>query len=123
MLDDEICASAKRMLRGIELREGDFPARPHFEELLRDGHLLIAEHTQRWFSEDVRLPDRVIDRANRARHLEESRLPGTGLHDQPTDPERVHGLDPPRQCGPADPGERDDPFTTATRSSDHPPTW
>lgn len=71
VLDDEICASAKRMLRGIELREGDFPARPHFEELLRDGHLLIAEHTQRWFTEDVRLPDRVIDRANRARHLEE----------------------------------------------------
>ena len=71
VLDDEICADAKRLVRGIELREGEFPSRPHFEEMLRDGHLLIAEHTQRWFAQDVRMPGRVIDRANRARHLEE----------------------------------------------------
>jgi trimethylamine--corrinoid protein Co-methyltransferase len=71
VLDNELCANAKRLVRGIEARDGDFPSRPHFEEMLKDGHLLIAEHTQRWFAEEVRLPGRVVDRANRARHLEE----------------------------------------------------
>jgi len=71
VVDNEICLSAQRMLRGIQVREGDIPAAPHFDELLRDGHLLIADHTRRWFSEEVRFPGRVIDRANRARHQEE----------------------------------------------------
>ena len=74
VVDNEICAAAKRLVRGIEEREGDFPARPHFEELLRDGHLLISDHTRRWFSQEVRFPGRVIDRANRARYEEEGAL-------------------------------------------------
>ncbi len=71
VMDNEICASAKRLVRGIELREGELPSRPHFEELLAEGHLIIADHTQRWIDEEVRLPREVIDRANRARHVEE----------------------------------------------------
>lgn len=61
-VDDEICASVKRLLDGISIREGDFPARPHFEEMGREGHLLISEHTRRWFGEEVRFPGEVIDR-------------------------------------------------------------
>ncbi len=71
VVDNEICASAKRLVQGIEEREGDFPARPHFDELLREGHLLISDHTRRWFPEEVRFPGPVIDRRNRARFIEE----------------------------------------------------
>jgi trimethylamine---corrinoid protein Co-methyltransferase len=71
VLDNEICASAKRLVRGVELREGELPSRPHFLELLRDGHLIISDHTQRWIDHEVRLPGSVVDRANRARYFEE----------------------------------------------------
>jgi len=75
VLDDAICAMAQRVARGVEEREGDFPALPHFEALLRDGHALIADHTRRWFREEVDLPGPVIDRANRSRFEEEGARP------------------------------------------------
>jgi trimethylamine--corrinoid protein Co-methyltransferase len=71
VVDNEIARYSQRLVRGITLRDGELPAQPHFEELLRDGHLLIADHTRAWIKDEVWLPDRVIDRANRARHLEE----------------------------------------------------
>jgi trimethylamine:corrinoid methyltransferase-like protein len=58
------------MLRGIEPRE-DFPALPHFEELLEEQHLLIAQHTRRYLKEQTCYPGPVIDRANRSRWAEE----------------------------------------------------
>jgi trimethylamine--corrinoid protein Co-methyltransferase len=70
VLDNEIVAAIKRVTRGIELREGELPAQPHFEELLRDGHLLISDHTRRWIDEEVRHPDPVINRANLSRYLD-----------------------------------------------------
>ena len=66
VLDDEICALALRAARGIEPRD-DFPAAPLFQELLRDGHLLIADHTRRHLRAEHVLPGPSIDRANRAR--------------------------------------------------------
>ena len=70
VLDDEVCGMALRLARGVEPRD-DFPCRGLFEELLRDGHLLIARHTRRNLSAEIRFPGAVIDRASRARWTEE----------------------------------------------------
>jgi trimethylamine--corrinoid protein Co-methyltransferase len=70
VVDDAICGMAARLRRGIEPRE-DFPSRPLFEELLREGHLLIAAHTRRHFKEQVVLPGPVIERAPLGRWREE----------------------------------------------------
>jgi trimethylamine---corrinoid protein Co-methyltransferase len=70
VLDDAICGMALRLVRGIEPRD-DFPALPLFEELLREGHLLIADHTRRHLRSEIAFPGPVIDRANRARWQEE----------------------------------------------------
>ncbi|MBD3334642.1 MAG: hypothetical protein GF355_03920 [Candidatus Eisenbacteria bacterium] len=70
VLDNEICGMALRLARGLAPRD-DFPARPLFEEMLREGHLLIAEHTRRFLREEHTFPGRVIDRANRSRWQEE----------------------------------------------------
>jgi trimethylamine--corrinoid protein Co-methyltransferase len=70
VLDNEICGMALRLARGIEPRE-DFPALPRFEELLRDGHLIISDHTRRYLREEIGFPGPVIDRANRSRWTEE----------------------------------------------------
>jgi trimethylamine--corrinoid protein Co-methyltransferase len=73
VVDDAICGMAQRLARGIEPRD-DFPARPIFEELLREKHLLIARHTRRHLREEIAFPGPVIDRAGRARWLEEGGL-------------------------------------------------
>ena len=73
VVDNEICGMAQRLIRGIEPRD-DFPARPLFEELLRDKHLLIAKHTRRHLRDEIALPGAVIDRANLARWTEEGAL-------------------------------------------------
>ncbi len=70
VVDNEICGMVLRLVRGIEPKE-DFPARPHLEELLREGHLLISKHTRRYLREEHYIPGPVIDRANRSRWLEE----------------------------------------------------
>ncbi|MCG6923691.1 MAG: trimethylamine methyltransferase family protein, partial [Acidobacteria bacterium] len=70
VLDDEICAMVARLRRGIEPRD-DFPSRPLFEELLSEGHLLIANHTRRHLREQIRLPGPVIERASLGRWREE----------------------------------------------------
>ena len=70
VVDHEICGMVQRLVRGIEPRE-DFPARDLFEELLREKHLLIAPHTRRHLPEQITFPGATIDRAGRARWLEE----------------------------------------------------
>jgi len=70
VLDNEICGQAFRLIAGIEPRD-DFPARPIFEELLREKHLLIAKHTRRHLRHEIAFPGPVVDRANRARWQEE----------------------------------------------------
>jgi trimethylamine--corrinoid protein Co-methyltransferase len=70
LLDNEICGMTFRMLRGIEPKE-DFPSLERFEELLREEHLLISDHTRRYLREEIYLPGPVIDRANRSRWQEE----------------------------------------------------
>jgi trimethylamine---corrinoid protein Co-methyltransferase len=73
VLDNEICGMTQRLVRGIEARE-DFPALPIFEELLRDGHLLISPHTRKYLKTEHYFPGRVIDRANLSRWREEGSL-------------------------------------------------
>jgi trimethylamine--corrinoid protein Co-methyltransferase len=82
VLDNEICGLALRLVRGIEPRE-DFPAIPHFEELLRDKHLLIADHTRRYLKLEHYFPGAAIDRANHARwQAEGSKTLGARAHEE-----------------------------------------
>ena len=78
VLDNEICAQTQRLVRGIEPRE-DFPSTPIFEELIRDKHLLIADHTRRHLKDEITFPGPVVDRANSSRWLEEG---GLTLHER-----------------------------------------
>jgi trimethylamine--corrinoid protein Co-methyltransferase len=73
VLDNEICGMVFRMIEGIQPKE-DFPSQPRFEELLKEGHLLISDHTRRYLKEEVYFPGPVIDRANRSRWQEEGGL-------------------------------------------------
>lgn len=66
VLDNEICGMTERLVAGIEPRD-DFPAGPLLEELQRDHHLLIADHTLRHLRAEISFPGPVIDRANRSR--------------------------------------------------------
>ena len=62
-----------RMLGGIQPRE-DFPALPIFQELLREKHLIIADHTRRHLRDEIQFPGPVIDRANSSRWRDEGSL-------------------------------------------------
>jgi trimethylamine--corrinoid protein Co-methyltransferase len=70
VVDNEICGMTYRLLQGIVPRE-DFPSLPIFQELLKEKHLLIAKHTRKYLREEITFPGPVIDRANRARWLED----------------------------------------------------
>jgi len=74
VVDNEICTMARRLRAGIEPRE-DFPAAPLFQELFREGHLLIAAHTRRHLRHEHLFPGPVVDRAQRSRWLEEGSRP------------------------------------------------
>jgi len=73
VLDNEICGMCLRLIEGIEPKE-DFPALPIFQELLQEQHLLISNHTRKYFKAEHFIPKPVIDRANRARWKEEGAL-------------------------------------------------
>jgi trimethylamine--corrinoid protein Co-methyltransferase len=73
VVDNEICGMALRLVKGIEPQE-DFPSLPIFEELLREGHLLISKHTRKYLRQEHYFPGPVINRANLARWEEEGSL-------------------------------------------------
>jgi trimethylamine:corrinoid methyltransferase-like protein len=82
VLDNQLCGMTKRMLKGIEPKE-DFPIIPRMEELLKEKHLLISDHTMQYLSEEHFMPTEVIDRANRSRWEEEgSRTLGQRAHQE-----------------------------------------
>jgi trimethylamine--corrinoid protein Co-methyltransferase len=68
--DNELCGMGLRLAKGIEPRE-DFPSTPIFGELLRERHLLIADHTRRYLREEQYFPGATIDRANSSRWVRE----------------------------------------------------
>jgi len=73
VLDNEICGMVLRMIKGIEPKE-DFPVVSRIEELLKEKHLLISEHTRRYLKEEFYLPGSIIDRVQRTRWREEGGL-------------------------------------------------
>lgn len=72
VVDNEICGFTQRMVRGIEPRE-DFPSGPIFDEMLKEGHLLIASHTRKHLRAEHYFPGPVIERANLSRWRAEGR--------------------------------------------------
>jgi trimethylamine--corrinoid protein Co-methyltransferase len=66
VLDNEMCGMTCRLIKGITPKD-DFPALPIFEELLKEKHLLIADHTMKYRHEEIFFPGPAIDRANRER--------------------------------------------------------
>lgn len=66
VLDNEMCGMTYRLIEGITPKE-DFPALGIFQELLREKHLLIADHTLRYRDREFFVPGPAIDRANRSR--------------------------------------------------------
>jgi len=80
VVDNEIAGFCLRLVKGVEPRE-DFPARPIFEELLREKHLLIADHTRKYLREEMSFPGPVIERANLSRwRAEGARTLGERAH-------------------------------------------
>ena len=71
--DNEICGMTFRLIAGIEPRE-DFPALGIFQELLKEKHLLISEHTRRHLDQEHFFPGPVIDRARRSRWEQQGAL-------------------------------------------------
>ncbi|MGB2820482.1 MAG: trimethylamine methyltransferase family protein [Phycisphaerae bacterium] len=61
VFDAEICAMTRRLLAGLTPRE-DFPAGDLFDQLLREGSLLTADHTLKYFRREHYIPGPVIDR-------------------------------------------------------------
>jgi trimethylamine--corrinoid protein Co-methyltransferase len=60
VLDDELCGMALRVRRGIQ-RSGA-AVLPLVEELVQEGHLLIAAHTREHLAQEIAWPSPVIDR-------------------------------------------------------------
>lgn len=63
VFDDEVVAHAKRFVRPIEVC-GDLPTAALMEELVRDKHLLTAEHTLEHWPTELYLPGPMVDRTN-----------------------------------------------------------
>jgi trimethylamine--corrinoid protein Co-methyltransferase len=72
IVDHEICGMALQLTRPIEPR-GDVPVAPLVEEVLREKHLLIADHTRRHVREVLSFPRVAIDRQSRSRWNDEGR--------------------------------------------------
>jgi len=63
VFDDEVVAHALRFVRPVEPKE-DLPAAALMEELVRDKHLLTAEHTLEHWPAELYLPGPMVDRTN-----------------------------------------------------------
>jgi trimethylamine--corrinoid protein Co-methyltransferase len=63
VFDDEVVAHAQRFLRPVEARE-DLPAAPLMDELVREKHLLMSEHTLSHWPDELYLPGPMVDRTN-----------------------------------------------------------
>ena len=64
VFDNEVCGQALHFVREIEPME-DLPTSELVEQLMRDDHLITAEHTLKHWPQELYLTDPVIDRLNR----------------------------------------------------------
>ncbi len=82
VLDNEMCGMAFRLIDGVTPRD-DFPALPIFRELLKEKHLLIADHTMRHRNKEIFSPGPAIERANRQRWQQQGATDTNArLHDE-----------------------------------------
>lgn len=72
VVDHEICAMVRQFARGIEIQD-DVPVAPIMQELLREKHLVISDHTRRHVRDAIAFPGPVIDRDGRGRWDESGR--------------------------------------------------
>jgi trimethylamine---corrinoid protein Co-methyltransferase len=63
VFDDEVVAHARRFVRPVEVRD-DLPTLELISELVREQHLLMAEHTLAHWPQELYLPGPMIDRSN-----------------------------------------------------------
>ncbi|MDH5590335.1 MAG: trimethylamine methyltransferase family protein [Gemmatimonadota bacterium] len=70
VVDNEICGSVRRLRQGMEPRE-DFPLMPLMEEMLKEGHLLISDHSRRHLRAEHLMTHPVVDRLPRPRWTED----------------------------------------------------
>ncbi len=64
VFDDELCGQALRFVRGMQPLE-DVPTLELARELLREEHLITANHTLKHWPQELYMPGKVIDRLNR----------------------------------------------------------
>jgi trimethylamine--corrinoid protein Co-methyltransferase len=63
VFDDEVVAHARRFIRPVEIRE-DLPTRELIAELVRERHVLTADHTLAHWPDELYLPGPMVDRTN-----------------------------------------------------------
>jgi trimethylamine--corrinoid protein Co-methyltransferase len=64
VFDDEMCGQAKHFVREVGLLE-DLPVGPLVDHLMRESHLIMADHTIRHWPQELYLTGPVIDRDSR----------------------------------------------------------
>lgn len=64
VFDDELCAQTLHFVRDFAPKE-DLPTLDLVRQLLDEKHLITAEHTLKYWPDELYLPSRVIDRDNR----------------------------------------------------------
>jgi trimethylamine--corrinoid protein Co-methyltransferase len=64
IFDDELCGQALHFVREMTILE-DLPVVDLVRELMNEQHLITAEHTMKYWPEQLYLPNPVVDRLNR----------------------------------------------------------
>ncbi len=64
VFDNELCGQALHFVRETEAKE-DLPTVELARELLAEQHMITAEHTMKYWPEELYLPGPVFDRHNR----------------------------------------------------------
>jgi trimethylamine--corrinoid protein Co-methyltransferase len=73
VFDDELCGQALHFVRKMEPID-DLPTLPLASELLKEQHLITAEHTLKHWPDQLHMPNPVIDRQNRENWAKAGRL-------------------------------------------------
>ncbi len=61
--DDEIVAHVHRFTRPVEVKD-DLPTQPLIDELVREKHLMMSEHTLEHWPDELYIPGPMVDRTN-----------------------------------------------------------
>ncbi|MBL8058507.1 MAG: trimethylamine methyltransferase family protein [Anaerolineales bacterium] len=68
VLDNELCGQARHLVRDFVVKE-DLPTVDLVRQLLAEKHLLTAEHTLKYWPQELHLPGPIFDRTNREQWL------------------------------------------------------